>query len=61
MKNIYGIISNGIHIDVSNTERGAKQYATRNGFNIVSIRFNCGYIVTEIAIKNNNIWININK
>lgn len=61
MQNIYGIISNGIHIDVSNTERGAKQYATRNGFNIVSIRFNCGYIVTEIAIKNNNKWININK
>lgn len=61
MQNIYGIISNGIHIDVSNTERGAKQYATRNGFNIVSIRFNCGYIVTEIAIKNNNKWTNINK
>ena len=60
MQNIYGIIFNGIHNDVSNTEKGAKQYATRNGYNIISIRYNCGYIVQEIANKVNGKWKNIN-
>jgi len=58
---IYGITFNGTHVDVSNTERGAKNYATRNGYNIVSIRYNCGYIAKEIAKKDNHgKWIAIN-
>ena len=59
MQNIYGVIdSNGIHTDVSNTEKGAKNYATKHGYNKVSIRFNCGYNVAIIAEKVNNKWIN---
>ena len=59
MQNIYGVIdSNSIHTDVSNTERGAKIYATKHGYNKVSIRFNCGYNVAVLAEKVNNKWIN---
>lgn len=59
MQNIFGVIdSNGIHTDVSNTERGAKIYATKNGYNIVSVRYNCGYIVGIVAKKEGKKWIN---
>lgn len=52
MQNIYGVIdSNGCHVDVSNTLLGAKQYATRNGYRQVSIRYNCGYTVKIVATK----------
>lgn len=58
MQNIYGVTnSKGIHTDVSNTERGAKIYATKNGYNQVSIRYNCGYNVRIISVKVNNKWI----
>ena len=57
MTNIYGVTdNNNVHTDVSKTERGAKQYATKNGFNKVSIRYNCGYIAQIIAVKENNKW-----
>ena len=60
-RNIYGVLSNGVHIDVSNTEKGAKQYATRNGYDTISIRYNCGYIAQEIAQKNEKVrWVSIN-
>ena len=53
--NIYGIVtSRGEHIDVSKSERGAKQYATRNGYNKISVRFNCGYDVQIIAERGAN-------
>lgn len=53
MNNIYGIVnSEGIHTDVSKTEKGAKNYATRRGYNKVSIRYNGGYDVDIIAEKN---------
>ena len=59
MKNMYGVIdSKGIHTDVSNTERGAKIYATKNGYSIVSVRYNCGYIVGIVAKKDGKKWIN---
>jgi hypothetical protein len=58
--NIYGVISNGTHIDTSKTEKGAKNYATRHGYTKVSIRFNCGYIAAEIAEKINGKWKTIN-
>jgi len=54
--NIYGVLSNGVHIDVSKTERGAKQYATRNGYLTVTVRYNCGYIAAEIAHKYTGKW-----
>ena len=58
MQNVYGVVKNDIHTDVSNTERGAKIYATKNGYNEVSVRYNCGYTVQVIAKKVNNKWIN---
>lgn len=53
MNNTYGIVtSKGEHIDVSKTEKGAKNYATRHGYTRVSIRYNGGYHVEVIAEKN---------
>ena len=55
MNNIYGIINkDGVHIDVSNSEKGAKNFATRNGYKKVSVRYNCGYDVDIVAEKNDN-------
>lgn len=60
--NIYGVISNGVHTDVSRTEKGAKNYATRNGYKAVSIRFNSGYNVAIIAEKNSKgKWVKVSK
>lgn len=57
MQNTYGVIdSNGCHLDVSNSLLGAKQYATRHGYLRVSVRFNCGYVATEIAHKYAGKW-----
>lgn len=51
--NIYGVVnSDGVHIDVSKSEKGAKQYATRHGYSKVSIRFHSGYTVVIISEKN---------
>lgn len=59
--NIYGVTdSQGIHTDVSKSEKGAKQYATRHGYNQVSIRYNSGYHVDIIAVKNGRKWIKPN-
>lgn len=53
---IYGILDrNQCHIDVSNSLLGAKQYATRNGYGVVSMRYE--YNVTVIAYKKNDKWI----
>jgi hypothetical protein len=60
MQNIYGVWDNGVHIDICNTEIGAKRYATLNGYNIVTIRYNCGYNAEKIAKKNKGgRWIKI--
>jgi hypothetical protein len=49
-----------VHIDICNTEIGAKRYATLNGYNIVTIRYNCGYNAEKIAKKNKGgRWIKI--
>jgi hypothetical protein len=54
-QHIYGVVnSQGIHTDVSTSERGAKNFATRNGFNKVSIRYKLGYAVEIIAIRKEN-------
>jgi len=60
MQDIYGVINiEGVHIDTSNTLKGAKQYATRNGYNQVSVRYNCGYNAVVIAVKRDDKkWVN---
>lgn len=54
--NIYGVLVDGVHIDVSKTERGAKQYATKHGYLTVTVRYNCGYIAAQIAHKYTGKW-----
>lgn len=49
MVTMYGILDNGTHTDVSKTLRGAKNYATRNGFKIVTVRH--GYNAKVISVK----------
>jgi hypothetical protein len=57
--NIYGITVNGIHTDTSKTLQGAKNYATRNNFLTVSVRYSCGYIVRQLCHKYAGKWIDI--
>ena len=60
MKNTYGVLVNDAHVDVSNSERGAKIYATKNGYSTVTIRYNCGYITAIIWHKKDGVWKKIN-
>lgn len=53
---VYGVLDRGVHVDVAKTLHGAKCYATRNGFLTVTIRYNCGHIVTEIAHRYKGYW-----
>ena len=56
-QHIFGVLgSQGQHIDVSNSERGAKNYATRNGYKEVTIRYGCGYNAAIIARKIGEKW-----
>jgi hypothetical protein len=57
MQTIYGVLNNEeIHTDVSNTLLGAKQYATRNGYNKVSARI--GYVAYVVSVKlSNGKWV----
>jgi hypothetical protein len=60
MNNTYGVLNaEGIHTDVSKTERGAKQYATLHGYTRVSIRYNGGMTVVCISEKKGNRWYNV--
>ena len=53
---MYGIADeNNTHHDTSRTERGAKNWATRNGFSIVTMRV--GYSAVWIAQKVNGKWV----
>jgi hypothetical protein len=56
--NTYGVTdTQGSYTDVSNSERGAKNFATRNGYTEVYIRFNSGYHIDLVSTKlNNNTW-----
>lgn len=54
MITVYGITYNGIHTDVSRTILGAKQYATRNGYNTISKRL--GYNAVIVAKKLDGKW-----
>ena len=59
--NIYGVLVDGVHIEISKTERGAKQYATKHGYLTVTVRYNCGYIAAQIAHKYTGKWQPINQ
>jgi len=59
MTNTYGVLSNGTHIDVSKSIKGAKRYATLNGFNIVTIRYSCGYVAEQISERVDGKWEDI--
>lgn len=55
---MYGVVNyKNEHIDVSKSLLGAKQYATRNGYNRVSKR--SGYNVVSEFKKVNNKWIKV--
>ena len=55
--NTYGIaLASGEYRDVSKTARGAKKYATQNGFDAVYVRYGSGYTVAKIAVKNGKKW-----
>nr|DAI89560.1 MAG TPA: hypothetical protein [Caudoviricetes sp.] len=55
---IYGVLdSNNCLIDTSRSAKGAKQYATRNGYNKIGYRF--GYNAFEYAEKINNKWVSL--
>jgi len=56
MSDVYGVISNGVHVDVSSSARGAKSYATRNGYDLVSVRFDSGYNVVILFQKYAGKW-----
>jgi hypothetical protein len=56
--NIYGVLDrNDCHIDVSTSLKGTKRVATKQGYNKVSIRYNCGYDVEILFTKVNGKWI----
>jgi hypothetical protein len=57
MIRMYGIAcgTDNIHYDVSHTERGAKNYATRNGYTKVTKRN--GYNALIISEKKNGKWV----
>lgn len=53
---MYGIADeDNTHHDISLSERGAKNWATRNGFSIVTRRV--GYSAVYIAQKVNGKWV----
>ena len=54
--NVYGIIHNGEHIDVSRNLTATKAYATKHGYTDVSVRYNCGYHVSIVASKIDGKW-----
>lgn len=51
---IYGVYNGNAHVDVSTTLRGAKVYASRNGYDIVTKRI--GYNGRKVAKKLNGKW-----
>lgn len=60
--NIYGVLTtNGTHTDVSKTEKGAKNYASRHDHKYVSIRYNCGYNAKVLAMKKGRKWVYIDE
>ena len=49
----YGVVDeDNVFHDTSKTELGAKQYATRNGYNTIGYRLGYNAFTTHIKIKN---------
>ena len=59
MNDVYGVLINEIHHDISLSLKGAKRYATINGFGIVSVRIKSGYNVLPLFKKEGKKWIKI--
>tara|TARA_R110001592_G_scaffold140907_1_gene362049 strand:+ start:1136 stop:1342 length:207 start_codon:yes stop_codon:yes gene_type:complete len=59
MSNTYGIVygPDNIYTDVSRSLKGAKRYATINGYDKVGIRYNSGYDCSVVAIKIDKKWV----
>lgn len=55
---IYGVLFNEVHEDVSKSLKGTKRFATINGFDTITIRYNCGYIARELFYKRNGNGLN---
>lgn len=53
----YGVNTRGGYVDVSRTERGAKNYATRHGYNEIHIRYDSGCIIQFIARRSGKKWV----
>lgn len=54
---VYGVRIGGAHRDVARTERGAKIYATRNGYDCVTCRnVNTGHAVI-VAVRVGRRWV----
>ncbi len=59
INNTYGVTNyKGEFFDCSNSERGAKKYATRHDYKKVYIRYNGSFIVNLISEKIKGKWIN---
>lgn len=57
--NTFGVaLYNGEYRDVSNTERGAKNYATRHGFKVVYVRFSSSCNIALKSYFNGKKWVN---
>ncbi|QMV29970.1 hypothetical protein JT351_gp64 [Providencia phage vB_PreS-PibeRecoleta] len=57
MPRLFGVLdSDGGHVDVSKTLRGAKNYATRHGYTIVTSRANGSYHARTESIKEGGKW-----
>ena len=55
--NIYGVLDrNDCHIDLTQSLKGAKRFATLNGYDKVSCRNSNSYNVTILFEKINNKW-----
>jgi len=53
----YGVLDkNDCHIDVARTEKGAKRYATNNGYDKISVRYDMGYNAEIVAEKIGGKW-----
>ena len=53
----FGVLDkNNCHVDISNSEKSTKRYATKHGYDTISARLNGGYHVLIVAKRVNNKW-----
>lgn len=58
---IYGVVNSKTNefIDVSNSERGAKQIATRDGYTMIGYRLASDYIPRLTHVKKGGKWVEV--